>query len=541
MSNWRRLLERPLRGRLVAWCAVLTLQVVLLRLVYPIGIVLVERAWVGSALLLATLSIGLSAVRSLTADRVTRLVRGKLFDALTDTIERYPALALPGAPPIEQLESEISKGVPWVEALVAVTLPGIAGNAAALPVIAWLSWVRVGGRATLIASGALFCGVALGAVVARQVGKLGSVAWQRYQPVAQLIESGFRGRVELGVHMRSSAHRSLLLAAVARWSVAERRLFVWAGVTGWLVPATSAVAAVGLVSLAGFDPLTLLQQLMGQPGRSVVAAGLLALTAFPVLSSLSRGIADWSTEWPHVEALTRFVGLAPEKKAVVQAQILAHEALGTIRAESVRFEYPGRRPGEPPTSVEADVVWEPGETLAISGANGCGKTTLTWLLMGIIEPDEGAIVIEVAGAGHPSSALAGRIAYLPQQPYFEELQSVYDSIRFVAPNASDGDIVSLVSELLDDHYVGDVRSLLERTVMSLSVGERRVVALIRVLLRKSDLVILDEPEANLDGELRQRVMRTLRNAKGQCRMLIVTHDDAFAAIADRVYRMPPKR
>jgi ABC-type multidrug transport system fused ATPase/permease subunit len=322
--------------------------------------------------------------------------------------------------------------------------------------------------------------------------------------------------------------------------MAERRLFVWAGVTGWLVPAASVLGALALVSITRSDPLALLQQLMSQPSRSVVAAGLLALTALPVLSSLSRGIADWSTEWPYVEALALFVGLAREKSATAQLQPPAHDALGTIRAESVRFEYPGRRSGEPSTIVEATVLWEPGETLAISGTNGCGKTTLTWLLMGIIEPDAGAVVIEIAGATYPPSALGGRIAYLPQQPYFEELQSVDEAIRFVAPNATDAEIVALVSELFDDHYMGDVRSLLERTVMSLSVGERRVVALARVLLRKSDLVILDEPEANLDGQLRQRVMKALREAKLQSRMLIVTHDDAFATIADRVYRMPSR-
>src|SRR6187402_652270 len=115
MSNWTRLLGRPWSGRLVGWCAVLTLEVVLLKLVYPIAVVLVERAWASSALLLATLSIGLSALRGLTADRVTRMVREQLFDALTATIERYPALAPPDAPPIEQLEAEITKGVPWVE------------------------------------------------------------------------------------------------------------------------------------------------------------------------------------------------------------------------------------------------------------------------------------------------------------------------------------------------------------------------------------------------------------------------------------------
>jgi len=97
-----------------------------------------------------------------------------------------------------------------------------------------------------------------------------------------------------------------------------------------------------------------------------------------------------------------------------------------------------------------------------------------------------------------------------------------------------------VAVLLRGHFIGDVRTLLDRTVMSLSVGERRVVALARVLLRKSDIVVLDEPEANLDGALRQRVLMVLREAKRQCRMLIVTHDEEFAAIADRVYRMPSK-
>jgi ABC-type multidrug transport system fused ATPase/permease subunit len=530
-----------LSGRLVAWCIVLTVEVALLRLVYPAAIVLVEHAWAGSALLLATLSIGLSALRGLTADRVTRMVRVKLFDALTSAIEGYPALAPPGAPPIEQLESEIAKGVPWVEALVAVTLPSIVGNAVALPVIAWLSWVRVGSRATVIASGAMLCGAVLGTFIARQVAALGTVAWDFYQPVARLIESGFRGRVELGIHLRSSTHRAGLLAAVARWSIAERRLFVWGSVAGRLVPAATALSALALAALAGAHPLALLQQVMGKPSRSVVAASLLALSALPVLVSLARGIADWATEWPHLNALAVFVGSARKEKPVVGGQPPAHAGTGSIRAEHVRFTYPSRLSvKEPPMVVEASVVWEEGETLAISGANGSGKTTLTWLLMGIIEPDAGTVAIEIGGVAYPPSALAGRIAYLPQQPYFEELQSVHEAIRFIAPDASDGEIEELVSVLLEEHFVGDVRTLLERTVMSLSVGERRVVALARVLLRKSEIVILDEPEANLDEPLRQRVMMALRDAKSQCRMLIVTHDDAFAAIADRVYRMPSK-
>jgi len=533
-----RLLGRPVS--LAAWCSLLAIEVALLRLAYPAAIILVEQAFAGSALGLAILSIGLSALRGLTADRVTRRVRAQLFDSLTATIEGYPALAPLGAPPIEQLESEIAKGVPWVEALVAVTLPSIVGNAAALPVIAWLSWIRVGMSATLIASGALLCGAVLAAFIARQVATLGTVAWDRYQPVARLIESGFRGRVELGIHRRSSAHREGLLAAIARWAHAERRLFVWGSVAGRLVPAATASSAVVLAAVAGYHPLGLMHQVMDQPSRSVVAASLLALTALPVIASLTRGIADWSTEWPHLNALAVFVGSVRKGEPPHSAQPSARATVGSIRAEDVRFEYTGRRFGEPPTIVEASVVWQEHESLAISGANGSGKTTLTWLLMGIIDPAAGAVLIEMDGVEHPPSVLAGRIAYLPQQPYFEELQSVGEAIRFIAPDATDGEIERLISVLLENHAAGNAERLIERSVMSLSVGERRVIALARVLLRKSELVILDEPEANLDAPLRQNVIKVLRDAKSRCRMLIVTHDDAFAAIADRVYLMSSK-
>ncbi|HEY1537444.1 MAG TPA: ATP-binding cassette domain-containing protein [Polyangiaceae bacterium] len=505
------------------------------------AVVLVDEAWAGLAVLLATLSIGLSVFRGWTIDRVTRIVRTKLFDSISEAIETYPAIAPPGSPPVEQLESQIARGIPWIEALFGVTLPSIFGNAFALPVIALLSWVRVGTKATLIASTAMVVGVAAGAFLAQKIGALGEASWSLYQPVARLIENGFRGRIELGVHDRSSAHRARLLAEVANWSTAERRAFVWGGVAVWIVPLATALVAATLAELTGANPLGLLQQAVTHPSRPVVVAGLLALTALPVLSSLSRGLAEWSTERPHFKALERFVQSASRRRLEVTSSLLpATSPIGSMHAKRVRFSYPHRLSGESPSVVEADLVWDARETLAISGANGCGKTTLTWLLMGVIEPEVGRISIEVNGVSHGPSVLAGRIAYLPQQPYFDEMETVCEAIRFVAPNATDEAAEELISALLEGHFTGGVQTIMERTVLALSMGERRAVALARVLLRKADVIILDEPEANLDGELRQRVMNVLRAAKAHCRMLIVTHDEAFAAIADRVHRMPSR-
>jgi ABC-type multidrug transport system fused ATPase/permease subunit len=270
-------------GRLLGWGALLSFEVVALRLIYPAAVILLEQAWAGFAMALATVSIAISFVRGWTADRVTRLVRGKLFDSVSEAIENYPALAPPDSPPVEQLESEIARGVPWVEALVAVTVPAIIGNAVALPMIALLVWVRIGAQATLIASTAMIVGVTVGTLVARKVAALGEVAWSQYQPVARLIEIGFRGRVELGVHRGSSAHRARLLDEVARWSTAERRAFIWGGAATWSAPVAASLTAVALASLTGAEPLRLLQQVVNEPSRSVVVAGLLALTALPAL------------------------------------------------------------------------------------------------------------------------------------------------------------------------------------------------------------------------------------------------------------------
>jgi len=535
MSN-RRLLRSLRTNRLLVWDAILAAQTALLRLIYPLAIVLIEHAWAGLALVLTALSIALSALRGWTADYVTRVVRARLFGVLSEAIESYPALAPPEAPPVEQLESEIAKGIPWVESLLAITFPGVIGNALALPVIGWLSWVHVGARATLVAAVALVCGALVGAWVARHVGRAAREAWNGYQPVCRLIESGFRGRVELGVHQRASAHRERLLAEVANWSRMERRSFVWSHVAGWTIPAVTALAAVTLAVSSGASAGDLLNRLLTQPSRAEVIGGLLALTALPVLAAVSRAVADGLVAFPHVVALERFVAWSRARPSGPDAAV-ARGVLGSIRAAHVSFAYPARQ-NEPPWRLDADLSWELGETLAVCGSNGCGKTTLTWLLMGMLEPLAGSVTVQVDGASHSPAALAGRIAYLPQQPYFAELESVREAIRFTAPQATDQAIEELISELLAGHYSGDVKTLLERRAMSLSVGERRVVALARVLLRGSELVFLDEPEANLDAEIRSRVLRALVRVKSRCRMLLVTHDTSFAAIADRSYHLP---
>ncbi len=524
-------------SRVLAWEGLVVVEVAALRLVYPAAVVLIERAWAGSALLLTLLSLGLSMLRGWTTDRASRLVRARLFDAIGEAIERYPAVAPPGSPPIDQLESELAKGMPWVEALIGVTLPSILGSLLVLPVIAVLSRERIGTFATLMGSIAMLVGVVAGGLLARRLGQLGERAWSAYQPVARLIESGFRGRVELAVHQRAETHRERLLSAVAIWSKLERRAFVFGGLSAWVAPVTTAIAAALLAFAAGVDPFVLLEQMLRHSNRQLVSLGLLALASVPTLSALSRGLSEWAIERPHLEAIARFLRLAEQPRARRVSAVPQLGSLGRIRFEHVRFAYPARTPEETGATISIDLSWAPDETLAVTGANGSGKTTLTWLLLGAIAPRAGTIAVEIDGAVSSTEALTGRVAYLPQQPYFSELETVGEAVRFAAPDASDQAIEDLLSELLAGHFKGSVSTLLERRALSLSVGERRAVAFARVLLRNAELVILDEPEANLDGQIRARVLNALVRAKSRCRMLIVTHDEAFANAADRIYPM----
>jgi heme exporter protein A len=160
-----------------------------------------------------------------------------------------------------------------------------------------------------------------------------------------------------------------------------------------------------------------------------------------------------------------------------------------------------------------------GATLAVFGANGAGKTTLLRVLATLLRPHAGDAVVLGARLPREAWAVRGRIGLLAHEPLLYRDLSVRENLRFHATlHGLDGD--ARATELL--HTVGMARRAGE-PVSSLSRGMAQRVAICRAVLHEPELLLLDEPLANLDPGAAGAVAPLIGRASGAARVLI-SHD-----------------
>ena len=194
-----------------------------------------------------------------------------------------------------------------------------------------------------------------------------------------------------------------------------------------------------------------------------------------------------------------------------------------LSARGLRQSYHGR------TVVEvAELTVATGEVLAVLGANGAGKSTLFRLLLGLERPEAGTVT------------RTGRTAGVFQRPYLFD-GTVADNIAYGLKDGSAQERRARVTELAE---LFGLSGMLQSHVHRLSGGEAQRVALARALAVRPDVLLLDEPTANLDAPLRRQfredLLRSVRALSQSA--LIITHDSADAfGLADRIAVMEQGR
>jgi molybdate transport system ATP-binding protein len=163
-------------------------------------------------------------------------------------------------------------------------------------------------------------------------------------------------------------------------------------------------------------------------------------------------------------------------------------------------------------------------TTAIFGPSGAGKTTILELIAGLRTPDAGRIVLDGRDVTNVPSRLR-RVGYVPQDDALFPHLSVRRNVTYGGP---------LQSDVVD---VLELAPFLDRGVQQLSGGEKKRVALARALLSRPEVLLLDEPLAGVDAELRTRVLEYLLRVRAAFAvpMLYVTHQrEEVEAIAEEV-------
>ena len=212
---------------------------------------------------------------------------------------------------------------------------------------------------------------------------------------------------------------------------------------------------------------------------------------------------------------------------------------GRLVFENVGFAYPG---SDEPLLTGINLELEPGETVAIVGPTGCGKTTLTALVPRLYDVTEGRILIDGVDVRELSLAeLRSRVACAFEDPTLFSA-SVRENLVLGRPDADEEQIDEAL-RVAQASFVQDLPWGLDTRVgeqgMSLSGGQRQRLALARAVLGRPSMLVLDDPLSALDIHTESLVEQALRSVLAETTGLVVAHRPSTVLLADRVIVLGP--
>jgi ATP-binding cassette subfamily B protein len=192
--------------------------------------------------------------------------------------------------------------------------------------------------------------------------------------------------------------------------------------------------------------------------------------------------------------------------------------------------------GARPVLAEVSLFVRPGEWLAVVGPTGCGKSSLLRLLPRLADPRHGAVRIGGVDVRDVAPAeLRRRVAYVPQHPVLVS-GTLADNLRLAAPDATDEELLQALAavdagDVLD--RLGGFHGLLTDGGAGLSGGQRQRVALAAALVRRPDVLVLDDPTSAVDPQREPRLLDGVRDQLPGAAVLLATHRPSTAAACDR--------
>jgi ATP-binding cassette subfamily B protein len=309
------------------------------------------------------------------------------------------------------------------------------------------------------------------------------------------------------------------------------RVNVWRGFILSLVwPSLNSMAGVGTAALVYAGGLSAAQ------GAVTIGAWYLFILS---LSRFFDPVMNLSSFWSNIQsglsAAERIFALMDAEPNVVQAEKNEVPKLkGGITFEHVDFRYAENEPVL--TDFTLDICQR--ENLAIVGHTGAGKSSLAKLIARFYEFQGGRILIDGMDIRTLDLQQYRRQLGIVSQIPFLFSGTVAENIRYAAPGATDEDILSMARRIGDGEWLETLPNGLETVVgergAMLSMGQRQLVALLRVLMQKPAIFVLDEATASIDPFTEWQIQQALNMILAESTSILIAHRLSTVKAADRI-------
>jgi ATP-binding cassette, subfamily B, bacterial len=302
----------------------------------------------------------------------------------------------------------------------------------------------------------------------------------------------------------------------------------------FIIIATSAALLWGLYQ--GTQAVMKGEITAGHLGQTVVYVIILA-SAFAVLGEVYGDLLRAAGATERLMELLHAPSTITSKLNRPLAQ--QNVARAAIKLEAITFHYPSRPAQAALQDVSLQVM--PGETVALVGESGAGKTTVFQLLQRFYDPQQGQILLSgTALADLALPALRGAIAVVPQDGVIFST-SAMENIRYGRPGASDAEVMAAARDAFADEFLSKLpdgyNTFLGERGVRLSGGQRQRISIARAILKNAPILLLDEATSALDAQSEQMVQAALERAMQGRTTLVIAHRLATVQQADRIVVM----